>query len=302
MRLIADSGSTKTDWRLIDDENKIHQYGTDGLNPYFHGTEAISKVLKEQLIPSIKSEIRLSRLTRGNPSVRTLRRSPFGPSEKSEIFFYGAGCSNIEQCEIIKSALKENFENSKIEVHHDLLGAARALCGQEKGIAAILGTGSNSCYYDGKNIVENIPALGYILGDEGSGAYLGKKFLQAYLNNELPKEIYEKFNKNFQLSKDDILTAVYNLPNPNRFLASFSKFLFQNLKHPYIAKLVYSAFEDFFDKHICKYREHKEVKMSCVGSVGFYFSKILKNVASDKGVAIDKIIKAPIAALTLYHI
>ena len=281
MILIADSGSTKTDWRLIDDENKIHQYSTVGLNPYFHNTEEISKVIRQELVLTLKPE--------------TL-------NHKLQIFFYGAGCSSKDKCNIVELALKENFRNANIEVHHDLLGAARALCGHEEGIVAILGTGSNSCYYDGKKIVDNIPALGYILGDEGSGAYMGRKFLNSHLYKELPKKLSEKFDKKFQLSKDDILEAVYNKPHPNRFLGSFSKFLFQNLEDPFVVKLVYSAFEDFFDKHICKYAKHKEVNMSCVGSVGFHFSKILKAIASDKGVTINKIIETPIAALTLFHI
>jgi len=280
MILIADSGSTKTNWRLIDDGNKIHQYSTVGLNPYFCNTKEISNAIRHELVPDLKPE--------------TL-------NHKLQTFFYGAGCSSKDKCKIVELALKENFRNANIEVHHDLLGAARALCGHEEGIAAILGTGSNSCYYDGKKIVENIPALGYILGDEGSGAYMGKKLIRVYLNKELPKELSEKFDKRFQLSKDDILEAVYNKPHPNRVLGSFSKFLSQNLEDPYVVQLIYSAFEDFFDKRICKYAKHKEVKMSCVGSVGFHFSKILKAVASDNGVTINKIIETPIAALTLYH-
>lgn len=289
MILIADSGSTKTDWCLIDDENKIHQYNTVGLNPYFLDTKTISETLKDQLIPKLKLETRLSR-TEG-------RENP-----KLETFFYGAGCSNKDKCKTVELALKENFKNANIEVHHDLLGAARALCGHEEGIAAILGTGSNSCYYDGKKIVENIPALGYILGDEGSGAYMGKKLINAYLYKELPVELSKRFDAEFHLTKDNILIKIYEKPLPNRFLASFSKFLFQNLEDPYVVKLVYSAFEDFFNKHICKYAKHKEVKMSCVGSIGFHFRKILQAVASDKGVTVDKIIETPIAALTLYHL
>ncbi|MFH1321256.1 MAG: N-acetylglucosamine kinase [Bacteroidota bacterium] len=278
MVLLADSGSTKADWRLIDGQNKIHHYKTMGFNPYYCDTETISLELRKELIPEIPA------------------------NAVSQIFFYGAGCSSKGKCEVVRLALEENFKNAKVEVYHDLLGAARALCGRDEGIAAILGTGSNSCYYDGGKIVENIPALSYILGDEGSGAYMGKELIRAYLYKELPGELSGKFDEKFNLSKEDILITVYEKPLPNRFLASFSKFLFQNIKNPYVEQLVYSCFEIFFNRHICKYPKHKDVKMGCAGSVGYFFSEILKKVAADKGVVIDKIIKNPVEELTLYHI
>lgn len=284
MILIADSGSTKTDWRLVDDNKKIHQLSTTGFNPYFQDTEDISKELRENLLPAISSAL------------------PGFTGNDLEIFFYGAGCSSEAKCAIVHKAIKENFPSAAIEVDHDLLGAARAVCGREEGIASILGTGSNTCYYDGEKIVENVASLGFILGDEGSGAYIGKRFVQDFLNKEMPLAISQRFYERFKLTKEDILDAVYKQPRPNKFLASFSKFIYQNQKEQYIIDLVAQCFRDFFDKHICKYEKHKEVQMHCVGSVGFYYSNILRAVAVEKGVAVGRIIETPIAGLTLYHV
>ena len=281
MLLIADSGSTKTDWRLIDKEKSIHQLQTQGFNPFFQDSADISNILKqeffEQLPPGFKFE-------------------------DTRIFFYGAGCSSLQKCEIVENGLKEVFQGARIEVHHDLLAAARATCGKSPGIAAILGTGSNSCWYDGNDIVQNIPALGFILGDEGSGAHIGKTFIQDYLNKEVPESIRQRFYERFKLSKEDILDAVYKKPFPNRFLAGFSKFVYQNLKEQYILNLVKTCFNQFFDKHICKYEVHEQLKLNIVGSIGFYFSNIVRKIAQERGIETDKIIETPIAGLTLYHL
>lgn len=281
MILIADSGSTKTDWRLIDEKKQIHQFATQGINPYFNSSEQIISLLKSELISQLKSTIW---------------------NLESEIFFYGAGCRVEDKKKIVEKALSEVFPKSKIEIYTDMLGAAHSLCGKNPGIAAILGTGANTCYYDGKRIVENRTSTGYILGDEGSGAHIGKTFIQAFLNDEMPKDIAERFVARFKLSKDDIIDAVYRQPMPNRFLASFSKFIYQNLKEQFIIDLVAGCFHQFFDKHICKYEKHKEVKLSCTGSVAFYYSNILRAVALEKGVSIDTITETPIAGLTLYHL
>lgn len=281
MILIADSGSTKTDWRLIDDKKQIHQYTTQGINPYFHTAEQVSEILRSELISQLNF---------------TTFNFQFS------IFFYGAGCGAEAKKEIVRTALHSCFPSSIIEVNTDLLGAARALCGSDPGIAAILGTGMNTCYYDGKNIVENIPSLGYVLGDEGSGAHLGKTFIQAYLNKEMPEDMAKRFYERFKLGKDEILDAVYKQPLPNRFLASFSKFIYQNLKEQFVIDLVSGCFGQFFDRHVCKYPQHKKVQLRCVGSVAFYYSNILRAVAVNKGVSIDKIVETPIAGLTLYHL
>ncbi|HLC83625.1 MAG TPA: N-acetylglucosamine kinase [Bacteroidia bacterium] len=281
MILIADSGSTKTDWRLIDENKQIHQFSTQGINPYFNTTKQIVSVLKMELVPKLNF-----------PTLNF----------ELETYFYGAGCRVEDKKKIVELALSEVFSKSKIEINTDMLGAARSLCGKNSGIAAILGTGANTCYYDGKNIIENRTSAGYILGDEGSGAHIGKTFIQAFLNDELPKDLSERFVARFKLSKDDIIDAVYRQPMPNRFLASFSKFIYQNIKEQFIIDLVANCFNQFFDKHICKYEKHKEVKLSCTGSVAFYYSNILRAIALEKGVSIDTITETPIAGLTLYHL
>ncbi len=281
MILIADSGSTKTDWRLIDDNKKIHQFATQGINPYFTSSDEISLIIQNELLSQIQF-----------PLVGT----------PLSVFFYGAGCGSDSKKEIVRIALLKNFHRAFVEVYSDMLGAARSLCGANPGIAAILGTGANTCYYDGNNIIESTPSLGYVLGDEGSGAHIGKTFVQAFLNKEMPEALSNRFYERFNLGKEEMLDAIYKQPNPNRFLASFSKFIYQNLKEQFVVDLVANCFGQFFDKHICKYSKHKEVKLSCVGSVAFYYSNILRAVAANKGVNIETIIETPIAGLTLYHL
>ena len=292
MKLIADSGSTKTDWRIITDDNAIHQAKTPGTNPFYQTAEEISKTVQNELIPHLKPEI---------------------VNNKSEIFFYGTGCSNEEKCKIVYSALKKIFPKANIEVHHDLVGAARALCGHRAGIACILGTGSNSCYFDGTKIIKSIPSLGFILGDEGSGGYLGKRLIRDFFNNEMPENINKKFIKKYSdvsgpvvqrhafALQDEILDKVYAASQPNVYLASFSKFLFHNLKEPYIFKLIYDGFSAFFDKNVCKYSNYKDYRVHFVGSIAFYYNHVLKQVAADKGVTIGNILESPIAGLTLFH-
>jgi glucosamine kinase len=280
MILIADSGSTKTDWRLIDNEKKIHQFSSQGINPYFQTTEQISGILKTELLSSL-----------------TKIQYPI-----SNIFFYGAGCRADDKKQIVRKALEENFKAASIEIETDMLGAARSMCGHNPGIAGILGTGMNTCFYDGKEITENRTSLGYILGDEGSGAHIGKTFIADYLNEVLPDALSLRFTERFKLSKDEIIDSVYRKPMPNRFLASFSKFIYQNLKEQYCIDLVKNSFEQFFDKYICKYAQHKKVKLSCTGSVAYYYSNILRSVGESRGVNIDIIVETPIAGLTLYHL
>jgi glucosamine kinase len=280
MMLIADSGSTKTDWSLVSEGDQTGRVKTMGFNPYFQSTADIAKELRDVLAPQLDIE-------RGTDL---------------EIFFYGAGCSSEAKCQIVSDAIAQVFPGANIEVEHDLLAAARALCGKEEGVAAILGTGSNSCYYDGEKIREHVFSLGFIMGDEGSGAYLGKKLLQFYLYGELPSELKDKFAAQYPQSREEILDSVYKKPLPSRYLASFSRFLHDNLSHVFIEQLVFDAFDDFFAHHICKYSRYREVPFSCVGSIGYRYSSVLKKVAGSKGVRMGKIIESPIEALTAYHL
>ncbi len=276
MILIADSGSTKTDWRIIAEDGSIQQLKTEGFNPYYQSSSEISRVVKRDLLPKITSDI-------------------------STIHFYGAGCANPEKNAIVKDALQENFQNCTIEINSDLLAAARATCNHEQGIACILGTGSNSCLFDGKEIIENVRPLGFVMGDEGSGAYLGKMLLISYLRSELPEELAEKFSDRYRVSIDEVLQKVYKESFPNKYLASYSKFLFDNISEPYIYQLVYQAFEIFLKKNVMKYENHENVKVHFVGSIAFYYANVLRQVASDLGIAVKNILETPIAGLTLYH-
>ncbi len=280
MILVADSGSTKTHWRLVDEQKNIHQYTTIGFSPFFIDTPGIIAELQTSLLPHLPLTFNHQPLT---------------------IYFYGAGCSSHANIEVVASALSASFPGAAVHVDHDLLGAARAVCGNNEGMAAILGTGSNSCYYNGKEIVKNVAALGFILGDEGSGAHLGKTLVQAFLNEELPPALSGKFSGQYKMGKAELLDAVYKKPFPNRFLASFSSFILKNMEDAWINAMVLDCFREFFDKHICKYPKHKESPLGCVGSIAFYYSKVLKQVAEEKGVKVGTIIESPVAALTLYH-
>jgi glucosamine kinase len=283
--LIADSGSTKTDWRLLDQDRNEYHFKTTGFNPYFQDTSAIFNTINRDLIPDI-AELSI-------PGIN---------SSRLYVYFYGAGCSSEGKCGVVRKALQQSFPGANVEVDHDLLAAARALCGKKEGIAAILGTGSNSCYYDGEKIVQNVASLGFILGDEGSGAHIGKLFMQDYLNQDMPKNIAEKFYDSYRLNKELILDSVYKKEMPSKFLASFSKFINENKNEQYLSDLIDLSFNQFFNKHICKYSNHKDVSLNCVGSIAFYYTDILLSIAGKKGITIEKVIESPIKDLTRYHL
>jgi glucosamine kinase len=277
MILIADGGSTKTDWRLIKEGREYKQVQTPGFNPYLVGSDEIEEILWKELQPYID-----------NTAV-------------SEVYYYGAGCSTPVKNGIVETAFEKIFRNARIYISHDLLAAAHALCGDSEGIAAILGTGSNSCYYDGKDIKDGIFSLGYFFGDEGSGAYLGKQLLTAYLHKELPEEIEIRFKEEYPKSLESILDAVYTKPAPSRFLASFSRFINNNLDHPYIYNLVAEAFRAFYKYQVCCYVRHRDVPVHFVGSVAYHYKDILTKVGMEFGIKTGKFIKAPIDGLVEYH-
>lgn len=278
MILIADSGSTKTDWRLIDGDQNIHQAQTIGLNPYF--------VTDEQILS-------------------TLQNGPlklFTAAEIRKVYFYGSGISNAQLTERMERVLKSHYRLAEVYVEHDLLGAARALCKDQPGIATILGTGMNSCAYDGEHIVAHVPSLGYVLGDEGSGAHLGKKWAKAYLSEKAPKALCEAFFKGYGVDRDLILERVYSVERPNRFLASFVPFLRENLGDPFVLKMVKEAFAIFFDDYILQYPQHKEWPLNLCGSIGYHFHHVLNIMAEERDITFGNVIQTPIAALTLYHL
>ncbi len=276
IKLIADSGSTKTEWCLIDGKS-VKNFFTQGLSPYFLSSEQIEFILEKEL------------------------KFKMNKKDPEEIFFYGTGCSNRDNVNLVKKAIQKVFSNAKVAVDHDLMGAAKALCGSEKGVACILGTGSNSCYYNGKKIVKNSPGLGYVLGDEGSGAYLGRKVIQYFLYNTFDADLMDRFKAKYNTNRDEILTAVYKKPLPNRYLASYAVFLAENRGHYMVENIIEDGFNDFFFNHIYKYRESWTLPIHFTGSVAFGFKDILKDMCSSYELQLGKVIKKPMDGLVKFH-
>ena len=278
MILIADSGSTKTDWVLIG-QGTENSFKTIGFNPYFIDTAAIQKELTSRLTPSLEA------------------------SAVNEVYFYGAGCSNSLNVGIVEAALKHCFPNAKLFVGHDMLAAARALLGDEPGFAAIIGTGSNTCIYNGSQVSANIDSLGYLLGDEGSGSYIGKKIVRDYLRGYLPPVLDADFrNKYNDLTPAGVFDALYNKPLPNRYLAAFCMFADQHKEHAYIREIVRTSFHDFFKNLVSGYPGYQQYSFNCIGSVASTFKDILEEVAGTFKMKVGRIINSPIADLVRYHL
>lgn len=280
MYLIADSGSTKTDWCLCNGSTIISDIQTQGINPYHQTEEAIEAVLREELLPQSSQLI--------------------AQGAQLKIIFYGSGCANETACNRIKEALHQVLGAEDITVHSDLLGAARALCGHEEGIACVLGTGSNSCLYDGKAIIANTPPLGYILGDEGSSAVLGRRLVGDCLKNQLPEAIREEFLAEYQLTQEIILEKVYRQPLANRFLASLTPFLSKHREVPEVHKLLVESFTDFFVRNVKQYRR-PWLRIHFVGSIANAFSAELKEAAESLGMVIGTIMQSPMEGLVKFH-
>lgn len=277
MILIADGGSTKTDWRLLKEGREFKQIQTTGFNPYLVGSDEIESILWKELQPYIDN------------------------NRVSKIYYYGAGCSTATKNQTVEVALEKVFPSARISIDHDLLGAARALCGNQPGIAAILGTGSNSCYYNGNIITDNIFSLGYFFGDEGSGAFMGKNLISAFLHNELPAGLAKTLVDEFPMSKESILDAVYNKPAPSRFLASFSTFILAHKDDIFIRDLIMNNFRSFYKYQVACYPHHKEVPVNFVGSVAYHYQQFLHEVGTEFGTSVGRIIRAPIDGLVEYH-
>ncbi len=278
MILIADSGSSKTAWRLIDKDG-ISQFLTEGLNPVHKSSDHLTSILRDQLLPELTID----------------------GSQVGAVYFYGAGCIPGDPSERLRGVLQSLFPAASVDVYDDLLAVARGVCGHKAGIACILGTGTNSCLYDGENIAARIPALGYILGDEGGGAWLGKELLAAYLRNELPAGIHDSFVKRFNLGRSEILGSVYTGGHAASYLAGFSKFIFHHKEDPFLYKMVYRGFATFLEKNVMRYDNFQDYPVHFSGSIAFYYSSILRKAAADRGVLVKNIVEGPIAGLTLYY-
>lgn len=276
MIIIADSGSSKIDWRLLANDGTIQQASSPGFNPYYQPLDHLKKSIRESLIPVVQANVK-------------------------KVFFYGTGVSSPRNQDLVRSAFLEFFPGATVNIEWDLLGAARALCGREKGIACILGTGSNSCLYDGNTITDQVANLGWILADEGSGTNLGKTLLVDYLRKKMPEDLAKQFQQRFPFTREEFLEKIYQQEKPSTFLATFSKFIFQHLKEPYCYRLVYNGFSEFYENNVMKYPDYRNVKVHFVGSIAFYYSDLLRQVANDKGVTVKNILETPIAGLTLYH-
>jgi len=267
--LIADSGSTKTDWAFMG-----KRFQTQGINPFHQDEDTIRQILKEELLPQLSSFI----------------------MHPASIRFYGSGV-RPELEEKMRYLLQETFPQCDcIEAHGDLLGAARALCGRNEGIACILGTGANSCLYDGQQIVQNIPPMGYILGDEGSGAVLGARFLNALYKNRLSNQMRHAFEDYSKMSMAQVIERVYRQPMANRWLASLSTFIYQHLEDPTIEQLVVDNFHDFLQRNIVPYNR-PDLPVNAVGSIAFYYSEQLAKAIKEKGYTLGIIVRSPLDVL-----
>ncbi len=280
MIVIADGGSTKTNWCLINEAGRKIYFNTEGYNPYFSKEDYIVKSLNETLPDHLEK------------------------TKLSAVYYYGAGCSTPGNVKIVADSMKKVFTKADVFVGHDLLASSRALLGDQPGFAAILGTGTNSCMYDGIDITMNIDSLGYFLGDEGSGCFIGKKILADYMKGYMPKGLREAFYDNYALTNEDIYDNIYNKPLPNRFCAGFSKFLydFKDNYEDYAYNIVDFAFTAFFENLVIHYPNYKNYSLNCVGSVGYSFRDILSIVADRYEMGIGKIIRSPIDDLVNYHL
>jgi len=274
--LIADSGATKAEWCLVNNGKKKTIF-TQGISPYFLNTDQIAELVTKELSGNLRK------------------------TTPEHIYYYGTGCSNIGNAKSIKQALSRIFPQASVNVNTDLMAAARAVCGHEKGVACILGTGSNSCYYNGKNIVKNSPGIGYVLGDEGSGAYLGKKVLQYYLYDTFDEDLRARFDARFVTTTSEILDSVYKKPLPNRYMASFTLFLAENRGHYMIENIIEDGLNDFFFQHLCKYNEVWKFPIHFVGSVASGFKDVLEQLCSSYEFELGKVLKNPMEGLVTYH-
>lgn len=274
--LIADSGSTKTDWVLCNGSIIVKRIKTQGLNPTIQNSDEILAVLKAELADNIDT------------------------TAPQKIFFYGAGCAYETANNRMKQALEAIFTTKEIEIYSDLLASARALCGHEEGIACILGTGSNSCLYDGKDIIDNTPSMGYILGDEGSGAHLGRQLVSDCVKKQLPKAIREKFMQEYNLDVATILERVYHTPLPNRWLASLTPFIQENKKNAEVHTMLKHCFTQFFQRNVMVYRR-SWLPIHISGGIGMNFSEEIRETAESLGLSVGNIVESPMEGLIKFH-
>lgn len=274
--LLADSGATKTEWALIRN-GRVTSAQTPGISPYFMDQAGIVDLLQSHL------------------------RSSFIQSPLNAIYFYGTGCAAKPNALLVSKALRTVWPGAAVQVADDLLGATRSLCGKEAGVACILGTGSSSAFFNGKKIIDQRPGLGYVLGDEGSGSYLGKKLIQYFLYDLFDKELKDKFEKQFGLDRSLILEDVYKKPNPSRFLASFTPFLSGNRGHYMIENILEDGLQDFFFNHVRHYKNARSVPIHFTGSIAYVFKDWIRALCQTNGYELGKVLQKPMSGLIRYH-
>jgi len=279
MILIADAGSTKTSWVMVNNERMlIGKFESGGLNPTVFDEETLSK-----------------NIARNN---EMLHHAPY----IREIFLYGSGVDNQTAFEKLQKVLSEIFDQAQINIYSDMLAAARATAGNEPGIVSILGTGSNSCYYDGNEIVKSVGYFGYLLMDDASGNWFGKQLLRDYFFNRMPKQLKQQFRQEFKTDEKNVLTHLYQNPQPNTYLASFAPFMSKHYKSKYIKDLLYKGFEKFITQELRAYKNYKELPLHFNGSIAYQFQKELKEVIKNNGLIEGKIIQNPIEELINHHV
>lgn len=277
MKILVDSGATKANWVAVRDGKILHQLQTQGISPYFLSDEGIVDVLRE------------------------VRRSI--PDPANELYFYSTGCKAEDQRRRMTQLLRLMFqEATQVQVETDLLAAARAMAQREAGIVCILGTGSNACRYDGQQIVETAGGLGFILGDEGSGAAIGKELIRSFLNREMPEPLRDELNKQYHLTRDNILQSVYQLPYPNRFLANFAPFAFEHRHESSIQELLKRQFRLFFQRSVLLLEESQHLPIHFVGSVAAYFKEEITEMAGEFGLGLDRFQQDPMPGLIQFHL
>ncbi|TLU97986.1 N-acetylglucosamine kinase [Dyadobacter luticola] len=276
--LIADSGSTKTDWVLLTPNAEMHQFSSAGINPFYQTAEEIIPVLQEQVVPYIQGDI-------------------------SGIHFFGAGCADEKSSRPVYDALLHCVKSAGfVEIASDMLGAAKGLCGREAGLACILGTGANNAFYDGEKIVKSIGSLGFWLGDEGSGSYLGKTLVVQYLQNDLPTDLHEKFAAAYpEINRLTVLDHAYKQPYPNRYFAGFSRFIAENRQHEHIQNLVSDAFGLFIKKYVLKHQDAEKYPVHFTGSIAYHYQDTLRTVLKNQGLTAGNILKSPLEGLVRYY-
>ena len=275
MILVADSGSSKTDWMAYKDGETL-TFNTQGINPYFTNANDVSRIIsKNKELAAYANEV-------------------------TEIYFFGAGCSSPDKHEIISNGLSAFFTKAYISIDHDLIGSAYATCGNKKGLSCILGTGSNICFYDGEHVHDGKHGLGYVLGDEGSGTYFGKKVLVSYLYGTMPADLRELFAKQFQIDKETVIINVYQKPFPNSYLAGFSRFLYGNKTHPFVQQMLKEGFQEFIDTNVKDYKTYKTLDCNFVGSIAFFYQDELREVFADNGIKVGKILQKPVTGIFDY--